>query len=298
MGQKSSSALTNFVLDFDGTCTQIAEIAVSYLEQYRLKFIENVGPLSELEWQGAKSKVCQESPKAAWMLSGAPSAPAAADPFILADEAAKLVLRSRGQKNVLIPAIVNSQAYSAVPAPWREEACDVIGELVQRGAQVHFISNSSSTLIRQRLAELFGSEAAVGNGISVASDAGKFRICELSWERTEIGSEFEQKFLSLPAESDRQAGLVRPIYLRRGAYFEAICSALRGDLSFLSSTVFCGDIWEMDLAMPFALGAKVHLIERAPPFSTYPYEHQLLANCGERGRTSSDLRGLLEWFPN
>src|SRR5262249_48390723 len=32
---------------------------------------------------------------------------------------------------------------------------------------------------------------------------------------------------------------------------------LDGDFDALTNTVFCGDIWEMDLAMPYALGAKV-----------------------------------------
>ena len=92
------------------------------------------------------------------------------------------------------------------------------------------------------------------------------------------------------------AGLKRPIYLRRGAYFEAIYSAFRGDLNLLTSAIFCGDIWEMDLAMPAALGAKVHLLSRAAPFDTYAYEMQALATCGNRGNTSADLSGLLAWL--
>ncbi|MFX6288821.1 hypothetical protein ABTF70_18660, partial [Acinetobacter baumannii] len=85
-------------------------------------------------------------------------------------------------------------------------------------------------------------------------------------------------------------------YLRRGAYFEAIHRALAGDLAALSSTLFCGDVFEMDLAMPHALGARVHLVDRAAPFSTYAYERSALAACGDRGRGSVELGGVLEWF--
>jgi len=65
----------------------------------------------------------------------------------------------------------------------------------------------------------------------------------------------------------------RPLYLRRGAYFEALCALYHafGDDSFpIEKTLVCGDIWELDLAMPAVLGAQVHLIERAAPYATYP----------------------------
>ena len=62
------------------------------------------------------------------------------------------------------------------------------------------------------------------------------------------------------------------------------------------AALFCGDIFEMDLAMPHALGARVHLIDRAAPFSTYAYERSALAACGDRGRSSVELGGLMEWF--
>jgi hypothetical protein len=68
---------------------------------------------------------------------------------------------------------------------------------------------------------------------------------------------------------------------------------LDGDFDALTNTVFCGDIWEMDLAMPYALGAKVHLLDRTAPFDTCPYERQALAAYG---KTSADLSGLLDWL--
>src|SRR5947209_7383422 len=91
--------VTDVVLDFDGTCTQIPAIFEKYLDRYRLNFIETVGPLSSKEWETAQSAVRHNSPKAGWMVGGCPAAPAAADPYILADESAKYVLRQRGHKN-------------------------------------------------------------------------------------------------------------------------------------------------------------------------------------------------------
>jgi hypothetical protein len=42
--------------------------------------------------------------------------------------------------------------------------------------------------------------------------------------------------------------------------------------------------------MPSALGAQVHLIERAEPFGAYEYERDA---ADARGSRSPDLRGLL-----
>jgi hypothetical protein len=84
----------------------------------------------------------------------------------------------------------------------------------------------------------------------------------------------------------RVEGVARPVYLRRGSYFEALCATQFP----LAETLVVGDIWELDLAMPAALGAHVHLIQRASPFETYAYELGQLA----KGHSSVNLKGLLK----
>jgi hypothetical protein len=101
------------------------------------------------------------------------------------------------------------------------------------------------------------------------------------------------------AASEASPAFMRPIYLRRGYYFNALCDALhqlKGDLSASTALPFdevmvCGDIYELDLALPKALGAHVHLIERAAPFITYDYERQLV---GDSRSISTDLTELIE----
>lgn len=291
--------ITDVILDFDGTCTQIPAIFEDYLEQYRSNFTKTVGPLSDAEWEEAQSVVRQHSPKAGWMLGGCPAAPAAADPYILADESAKFVLRQRGQKNPSIPASINGEAYAAAAAPWREDALDTFSQLAEHGIRLHFVSNSSSAMIQERLRQLLDDDNHLSANISVQSDAGKFRICELTWDnQSALPAQAQAQFQSLPvAYIDLPLKeLGRPVYLRRGAYFEAIYRSLQGDLNKLTSTVFCGDIWEMDLAMPYALGANVHLLDRTAPFETYPYEREAINSYGERAKTSENLSGLLAWL--
>ena len=294
----TDSGLAHIVLDFDGTCTQIPPIFEAYLDLYRKGLNESGLNVTPSEWRDAQAIVRQHSPKAGWTVAGCPSAPAAADPYILADEAIRLILRRRGATTP-VPPTIHTQAYDTALAPWREEARDAFSHLVERGVQLHFVSNSSTAFISGRLRDLFGGGNPVAAKISVQSGAGKFRICELSWDdQTAVSTEATRRFQALPVAYGEKPlpETERPIYLRRGAYFEAINRVLAGDFDALTNTVFCGDIWEMDLAMPYALGAKVHLLDRAAPFDTYSYERRALVGYGDRGKTSADLSGLLDWL--
>ena len=295
---QTDSGLAHIVLDFDGTCTQIPPIFEAYLDYYRKGLNEAGLSVTTSEWRDAQAMVRQHSPEAGWTLAGCPSAPAAADPYVLADETARLILRRQGATSP-VPPTVHAHAYEMALAPWREEALETFSRLVEHGIQLHFVSNSSTTFITRRLRDLFGDGNPVAAKISVQSDAGKFRICELNWDdKAAVSVEAKRRFQALPVAYGEKllTETKRPIYLRRGAYFEAINRVLAGDLDELTQTVFCGDTWEMDLAMPYALGAKVHLLDRAAPFETYCYERQAVAAYGDRGKTSADLSGLLDWL--
>jgi hypothetical protein len=294
----TNSEVAHIILDFDGTCTQIPPIFEAYLDLYRKGLNESGLSVTPWEWREAQAIVRQHSPKAGWMAGGCPSAPAAGDPYVLADETARLILRRRAAKTP-VPPTIHTQAYEAALAPWREEAHETFSQLVDHGVGLHFVSNSSTTFITRRLRDLFGDGHPMTAKISVQSDAGKFRICELNWDDpVAVSVEAKRRFLSLPVAYGEKllTETERPVYLRRGAYFEAINRVLDGDFDALTNTVFCGDTWEMDLAMPYALGAKVHLLDRAAPFETYAYERQALVSYGDRGKTSADLSGLLDWL--
>jgi hypothetical protein len=294
----TDSGVAHIILDFDGTCTQIPPIFEAYLDLY-CKGLNGAGvSVTPSEWREAQAIVRQHSPRAGWMAGGCPSAPAAADPYILADEAAKLILRRR-RATTSGPLTAHKQAYDAALAPWREEALDTFSRLLEHGVQLHLVSNSGTDFITGRLRDLFGDNNPLRAKISVQSDAGKFRICELNWDDQDtLSAEARRRFQALPVAYGEKllTETERPIYLRRGAYFEAINRALARDLDALTNTVFCGDIWEMDLAMPYALGANVHLLDRAVPFETYRYERQALVAYGDRGKTSADLSALLDWL--
>lgn len=287
-------SLRYVVLDFDGTCTQIELVHAGFLASY-LAILEDVNGCApgalRPAWDAAVARIQAASPDAGWTLHGAPStAPAAADPYILASEASALLQRDGAIR--LVPPDAYARAYAASPAPWRPELPEVLAGLIARGLRVGFISNSDRLTIEARLTDLLNADRALRRQIVVHGHAAKFTLRELPVGATGPGAAHRARFEALDG-SVRAAGTVRPIYLRRGAYFDALCGLWRdlGAADYaIAQTLVCGDIWELDLAMPRALGAHVHLIRRAPPFDTYPYELAQLP----AGDTSGDLHGLLD----
>ena len=288
-------ALRYVVLDFDGTCTQIELVQARFLAGY-LAILEaaNGGARDALRpaWEAAIAEVRAASPNAGWTLGGAPStAPAAADPYILAGEASGLLLRQGAIHQV--PHDAFSRAYAANPAPWRPEVPEVLAALVERGLKVGFISNSERFVIQARLTDLLNADRKLRGEIVVHGDAAKFKLAEIPIGARGPGAAYRAEFEKLDG-AVRAEGTTRPIYLRRGSYFDALCGLwhdLGADGYAITETIVCGDIWDLDLAMPRALGAAVHLVRRAAPFDTYPYELAQLASSAD---ASHDLRGLVD----
>jgi hypothetical protein len=294
------SKITDIILDFDGTCTQIPELFQGFQDSYFQGFAKQMDnmhqPITKKEWEDTIDIVSKNSPHAGWTVAECPSAPAAADPYIRAYEVARFILRSR--QSLSLPDFkIFEDAYTANPPKWRTEAESIFIDLQKRKINLYFISNTSTKKIQDRLQDLKG----VGP-ITVQGGAAKFGIRELTWDPPKPGDELPPKvkkqFTKLPVsyKLPKASNPGRPVYLRRGSYFESICKVFNNNLSRLASTVFCGDIWELDLALPYSLGANVHLIERATPFDTYTYERDIVSGYDKQGKIGKDLSSLLEWF--
>ncbi|HEU4731560.1 MAG TPA: HAD family hydrolase, partial [Kofleriaceae bacterium] len=204
------------VLDFDGTCTQIELVQAGFLDSY-LAILEAAnghsrGALRDA-WDTAVAAVRAASPGAGWTLGGAPStAPAAADPYILAGEASALLQRQGTIR--AIPADAYARAYAANPAPWRPEVVDVLAALAQRELKIGFISNSERFVIQMRLADLLNADRKLRDKIAVHGGAAKFKLQEIPVGATGPGAAHRAYFEKLDGAT-RAPGMPRPIYLRR-----------------------------------------------------------------------------------
>jgi len=287
--------IEHVIFDFDGTCTDIPAIADNFLRSYFTRLNEQLfadAPIGNSEWNDALKEIRQASPDAGWTVAKTPSAPAGADPYILSFEAAQFLLRKRGLE-LPIPSDVYKAADEENPPPLRPELKGVLLFLIERGVPVTFISNSSTTKIRGRLITLF--DGSIPTLLRIETGGAKYSVSEPLVGDTMLSNGVLAAFRDLPAAVNC-GGLDRPVYLRRANYAAAISRTLAGDVALLSRTLFCGDIWEMDLAMPFHLGASIHFIERAAPFTTYPYEIAQITRAANRARSSVNLDGLHQWF--
>ena len=81
------------------------------------------------------------------------------------------------------------------------------------------------------------------------------------------------------------AGLARPVLLRRRNYHAILRAILDEAGADFTDLVVIGDIFELDLAMPLALGARVGLVSSA---RMPAYERAFVA-AQPRGRVIDDL---------
>jgi hypothetical protein len=91
-------------------------------------------------------------------------------------------------------------------------------------------------------------------------------------------------------ETAEISGLSRPMHLRRGHYFDALTKIWDETRARPENTLVCGDIFELDLALPARLGARVHLVARPQT----PEHERRAARTTPGGSVSQELVGLLE----
>jgi hypothetical protein len=147
------------------------------------------------------------------------------------------------------------------------------------------------------LAALGGSAAWIVTNSDTHAVAGKIAALDhahpgVAWLTSRVRG-FARKFdvddawPGAPAEL-RVDGLARPVLLRRHAYHEILRELLEAEHATFADLVVIGDIFELDLAMPLALGARVGLFATA---RTPSYERAFVASH-PRGRVIEHLRDV------
>lgn len=270
------------VLDFDGTFTDVEAEGRRFSEAFPHYLADLLGGLNPGEWDAALEEVRVQSPELGWIMDGHAAAPADADPYVRSSGAARKIFDRRGvlQDEELRSGVISTlyrRAYAHTEDVLRPHAETVLQELLRRGLPVYVVTNSSTQVVSAKIAKL-----GLGSNVPVIGDAQKFGVDDRS-----LG---DPRFDGLPAEL-RADGLARPIFLKRRKYFQTLQTIWQTTGTDPASTLVCGDIWELDLAMPAALGAGVHLMERG---NTYSYERNAVASYGPRASVGPDLRALLE----
>jgi hypothetical protein len=178
--------------------------------------------------------------------------------------------------------VLYGHAYQATRSVFRPDAREVMDALLAGPRPVAVVTNSDERHVRAKLEKLLGGRASE---VEVVGGARKFVLCA-----TSVPSEaFEQA-----PDEVRLPGFERPMLVKRGHYHDALLRVMRAHgVERFDELLVVGDILELDLVLPAALGAAVHLVRDARP-----YERAWLSGLsGGRGGHGVALRSVLERLP-
>ena len=274
--------MTILVLDFDGTMTDAEAEGRPFRDGYLDDLCSLVGrPIGDPDVLAIAEEVEAELARAPathpflWM--GRAVAPATVDPYLrMVPIAHRILDRFRAipdptDRGRLLGGVLYKYNYQKTLGHpvFRAGAGDVLRSLA--GAQTWIVTNSDSHAVAGKIAALDREAPGVAWLTShVRGHARKFDVDD-SWTEA-------PETLDVP-------GLDRPVLLRRRFYHSILRAILDAAHAQFSDLVVVGDIFELDLAMPLALGARIGLV--ASP-RTPPYERAFVA-AHPRGRVIEDL---------
>ncbi len=262
------------ILDFDGTCTDVEREAEGFLTGYKADLARVLGWADvEEAWADAERKVLADPSSYGMVIGGRMVAPPV-DLYLLATAISTVIEPQLGDPET---ERLFKENYRFTTTAFKPEAKEALEHLLQANAQLYVVTNSEATKVASKLDAL----APVGREqIRLHGNARKFLVA-----LPELHTENE-RFATVP-ETHHVPGWDRPIYARRGHYFDALQSIWRATETTPDETLVVGDVFELDLVLPGTLGCHVHLV---PSSRTLDYERRGVEAFG--GTHAADLRAV------
>ncbi len=274
------------VLDFDGTFTDAEAEAGPFIRAYRReaqRWLSARGmEAPERAWDAMQAHVEASPETYGWSWEGRVVAPGGVDPYLRASVIMTALLDAEGllrepeERRSLLQRLY-AECYLASETVFRSDARAVVEALLASPLHVAVVTNSSPHAVSRKLDTLAprGREQ-----LKVFGDAEKYVVTP--------AEPSDARFDALP-ETVAAPGLDRPVYLRRGRYYETLRALWEAVGTGPERTLVAGDIYELDLALPAALGAGVQLVGKA---RTMRYERAMVRAL-PRGREGERLSDLL-----
>ncbi|HEY4178770.1 MAG TPA: hypothetical protein VGM90_18115 [Kofleriaceae bacterium] len=259
---------TVLVLDFDGTMTDAEAEGRPFRDGYLEDLAALVGrPIGDAEVlaiaDAVEAQLAAEPDAHPFMWKGRAVAPATVDPYLRMVPIANRILDTFGvmtgptaqadRGNLLGNVLYKYNYAKTLGHPvFRPGAGSVLSALA--GKNTWIVTNSDTHAVAGKVAALDREVAGVAWLTSrVRGHAKKFDVDD-TW--ADIAPELAV------------TGLERRVLLRRRAYYSIIKEILDEAKASFADLVVVGDIFELDLAMPLALGARVGLVvsERTPAY--------------------------------
>ena len=253
------------VLDFDGTMTDAEAEGRPFRDGYLEDLALLVGAAADDDKVRAIADEVEAELAAApashpFLWLGRPVAPATVDPYLRMVPVAHRILDHYGvfpgasDRGRLLGSVLYKYNYAKTLGHpvFRTGAGPMLRTL--DGTRTWIVTNSDTHAVAGKVAALDREAPGVAWLTSrVRGFARKFDVDD-SWS----GAPGE---MTIP-------GLDRSVLLRRKNYFDILCEVLAEAGSSFEELVVVGDIFELDLAMPLALGARVGLVasSRTPDY--------------------------------
>ncbi len=271
------------VLDFDGTVTD-AEIEG---RPFRDGYLEDLAvltgrPVDEVRSEAARieAAVAAAPGDHGWIYEGKIVAPAVVDPYLRMMPVARALFDAFGcfpqdaDRTRLLDGILYKYNYQKTATAFRPGAAELLRRLCNSASWV--VTNSHTEPVQGKIRSLAPDGALDWWMGRVRGRARKYVV--------------DDSFDVVPATL-QVPGLTRPVHLRRRHYHEALAGLLTEAGAGWPELLVVGDIFELDLALPLACGARVALVVNA---HTPGYERAYVAGH-PRGRiveSLADIPGL------
>lgn len=269
------------VLDFDGTMTDAEEEG----RPFRTGYLQDVAALIGADYEQVEvrarhfeAKVAADPDSYGWVYGGTIVAPATVDPYLRIMPVARMIFDEAGiftnetERTRLLDAVLYKYNYTKTTTAFRPGAGELLRALT--GTQTYVVTNSHTTPVQGKIRSL-GARPDGGNDLDwllerVYGRAKKYVV--------DGGFEAVPEHLDLP-------GLSRPVLLRRKQYHDVLAKLLADAGLGWDELAVVGDIFELDLALPLAMGATVALVVNE---FTPAYEQEFVA-AHPRGRIITTL---------
>lgn len=271
------------VFDFDGTITDAEAEGAPYRDGYLADVAILTGQPRERVMARAvelEAELAAHAQEEGWVYEGRIVAPATVDPYLRVMPVSKRLFDEAGrffdpEDRARIGDLLYASNYRKTLTRFRPGARALFEALA--GQAVYIVTNSHTDAVQGKVRTL-GENADGSNALGwlvdrVHGQARKFKV--------------DERWTAVPA-SLTLPGLGRPVLLRRQAYFERLDALRQAAGADWSEVEVYGDIFELDLALPLALGARVGLMRNA---HTPPWEVAYLADH-PRGAVLDDLSAI------
>lgn len=273
------------VLDFDGTMTDAEAEGAPFRDGYLDDLAVLTGltrPEVDALAHRFEAEVAAAPARYGWVFDGRIVAPATVDPYLRIMPVARRIFEETGafpreqDRTRLLDGILYKYNYTKTRIAFRDGARQALSALGQ-AADLHtcIVTNSHTDAVQHKVRVLGGPDGALDWLVDRVHGRARKYVIDHAWQAV-------PEHLELP-------GLDRPVLLRRRHYAEVLEGLLAERGLGWSDLVVVGDIFELDLCLPWARGARVGLLANA---HTPAYERAFLAQ-NPRGAVLTALDQVL-----